>query len=67
MGSKTFSRAEVAKHNTIEDLWCIIDHTVYDLSDFVDAHPGGEVVLRQVAGTDATAGEYPKYPIDLLL
>jgi cytochrome b involved in lipid metabolism len=56
MASKTFSRAEVAKHNTTEDLWCIIDHTVYDLSEFVDAHPGGEVVLRQIAGTDATAG-----------
>jgi len=58
MASKTFSRAEVAKHNNPEDVWCIIDHKVYDLTDFLDAHPGGNVVLQQVAGTDATVDFY---------
>lgn len=56
--AKTFSRDEVAKHNTEEDVWFIIDSKVYDVSDFLDAHPGGEAVLRQVAGTDATAAFY---------
>lgn len=46
------------QHNTSEDIWVIVDHKVYDLSDFVDAHPGGEVVLRQVAGQDATQAFY---------
>ncbi|KAJ6010920.1 hypothetical protein N7451_002332 [Penicillium sp. IBT 35674x] len=58
MPSETLSRAEVAKHNTEDSLWCIIDHRVYDLTDFVDAHPGGSVVLAQVAGQDATADFY---------
>ncbi|CAN9124821.1 unnamed protein product [Alternaria alternata] len=52
------TRESVASHNTPEDLWCIIDHKVYDLSDFVDAHPGGSVVLEQVAGQDATTAFY---------
>lgn len=56
--AKTFSRDEVAKHNTEEDVWFVIDSKVYDVSDFLDAHPGGEAVLRQVAGTDATAAFY---------
>lgn len=56
--SKTFSRAEVAKHTSEDSLWCIIDHKVYDLTDFVDAHPGGNVVLNQVAGQDATVDFY---------
>jgi hypothetical protein len=56
--SKTFTRAEVAKHNTEDSLWCIIDHRVYDLTDFLDAHPGGSVVLAQVAGQDATTDFY---------
>ncbi|KAF2007978.1 acyl-CoA dehydrogenase family protein [Amniculicola lignicola CBS 123094] len=58
MPHATLTRASVAEHNTPDDLWCIIDHKVYDLSDFVDAHPGGSVVLEQVAGTDATSAFY---------
>ncbi|KAM0809363.1 putative Cytochrome b5 heme-binding domain-containing protein [Seiridium cardinale] len=56
--SKTFSRDEVAKHTSEDDVWFIIDSKVYDVSDFLDAHPGGEAVLRQVAGTDATVAFY---------
>src|SRR3954452_20984978 len=56
--SKTFTRAEVAKHNTEDSTWFIIDAVVYDVSDFLDAHPGGEAVLRQVAGKDATVDFY---------
>ena len=56
--SKSFTRAEVAQHNTEDSVWCIIDHRVYDLTDFVDAHPGGSVVLNQIAGTDATVDFY---------
>ncbi len=57
--AKTFTRAEVKKTAGSEDsVWFIIDSIVYDVSDFLDAHPGGESVLRQVAGTDATADFY---------
>lgn len=56
--NKRLTREEVAKNNTDESLWMIIDHKVYDLTDFVDAHPGGNVVLQQVAGQDATEAFY---------
>lgn len=56
--SPPLTREEVAKHNSDEDLFVIVDHKVYDLSDFVDAHPGGSVVLTQVAGQDATEAFY---------
>ncbi|KIV77618.1 hypothetical protein PV11_09406 [Exophiala sideris] len=56
--SQTLTRAEVAKNNTEDSLWCIIDHKVYDLTDFLDAHPGGSVVLQQIAGQDATSAFY---------
>lgn len=58
MPHQSLTRAAVASHNKPDDLWCIIDHKVYDLTDFVDAHPGGAVVLEQVAGTDATTHFY---------
>lgn len=47
MTSKTFAREEVAKNNTEDSLWFIIDSKVYDVTDFIDAHPGGEAVLKQ--------------------
>jgi hypothetical protein len=58
MPHASLTREAVAAHNKPDDLWCIIDHKVYDLTDFVDAHPGGAVVLEQVAGTDATSAFY---------
>ncbi|KAF2868923.1 acyl-CoA dehydrogenase family protein [Massariosphaeria phaeospora] len=58
MPHASLTRESVAAHNSSDDLWCIIDHKVYDLTDFVDAHPGGSVVLEQIAGTDATTAFY---------
>lgn len=55
---KTFTREHVRQQTSDESLWCIIDSVVYDLTEFVDAHPGGESVLRQVAGQDATSAFY---------
>ncbi|VUC34675.1 unnamed protein product [Clonostachys rosea] len=54
----SFTREEVRDHTSDESLWCVIDSTVYDLTDFVDAHPGGESVLKQIAGQDATTAFY---------
>ncbi|WFD33823.1 hypothetical protein MCUN1_000643 [Malassezia cuniculi] len=65
---KRVSREEVAKHNKRDDLWIIIDSVVYDLSDFIDAHPGGEAVLlsEDVAGQDATEFFFGLHTIDVL-
>lgn len=36
MPHASLTREAVAAHNKGDDLWCIIDHKVYDLTDFVD-------------------------------
>jgi len=51
---KEFTREEVAKHNTKESTWIIIDTRVYDLTRFSAMHPGGEGVILEVAGKEAT-------------
>ena len=47
--------AEVAKHNTKEDSWLVIDGKVYDISKFILSHPGGRSLIRAWQGRDATA------------
>lgn len=51
---KAFSADEIAKHNTATDLWIVYNGRVYDVSSYIDEHPGGEEVVVDVAGTDAT-------------
>jgi len=49
----TLSAAEVARHDSAEDCWLILEDVVYDITPFVAAHPGGDVMLRG-CGKDAT-------------
>ncbi|KAJ3410285.1 hypothetical protein HDV05_003967 [Chytridiales sp. JEL 0842] len=51
---KTFTKEEVATHNKEDDCWIIVAGKVYDISAFIDGHPGGQRVLMSVAGQDAT-------------
>mmetsp|Transcript_8578 Transcript_8578/g.11608 ORF Transcript_8578/g.11608 Transcript_8578/m.11608 type:complete len:479 (-) Transcript_8578:108-1544(-) len=48
-----FSSADVAKHNTINDCWLIVNGKVYDVTDFIARHPGGDIIMKY-AGNDAT-------------
>ena len=64
--SREITRDEVAKNNTDDSLWCIIDAKVYDLTDFADAHPGGLTVLQQVSGQDATVDFFNLHRLEVL-
>ncbi|PHH85330.1 hypothetical protein CDD83_583 [Cordyceps sp. RAO-2017] len=52
--SKEFSYQDVAEHNTKKDIYLVIHDKVYDCAQFIDEHPGGEEVMLDVAGQDAT-------------
>jgi len=50
MADKKYSMEEVKKHNKYSDLWVVIHGKVYDITKFVEEHPGGSEVLLDVAG-----------------
>jgi L-lactate dehydrogenase (cytochrome) len=39
--ARALSVQEISKHNIPDDLWLVVDDTVYDLTDFAPEHPGG--------------------------
>ncbi|KAG8369678.1 hypothetical protein BUALT_Bualt14G0038800 [Buddleja alternifolia] len=52
--SKVFSHSEVSAHNTPEDCWVIINAKVYNVTSYLNDHPGGDDVLLTAAGKDAS-------------
>jgi cytochrome b involved in lipid metabolism len=54
-GVEGITLSEVAKHSTKEDCWTAIDNTVYDLTPYIQKHPGGAGALANLCGIDGTA------------
>jgi cytochrome b involved in lipid metabolism len=53
--SQTFTPADVASHNSADKgMYIIVDSNVYDVTNFIDEHPGGAKILKRVAGKDAS-------------
>lgn len=46
--------SEVAKRNSAKEIWLVIHGRVYDVTRFLNEHPGGEEVLLEQAGADAS-------------
>ena len=52
--TRVFAMNEVANHKSKDDCWTVISGNVYDLTEFIKRHPGGDEILR-ACGTDGTS------------
>mmetsp|Transcript_13087 Transcript_13087/g.39581 ORF Transcript_13087/g.39581 Transcript_13087/m.39581 type:complete len:386 (-) Transcript_13087:271-1428(-) len=52
---KVFTVEEVAKHNTEKDCYIIVHRRVYDVTQYLDDHPGGYELIFRDGGKDATS------------
>ena len=51
---RIFTLSQVSQHRTKHDIWLVIDGRVLDVTKFLQEHPGGEEVLIEAAGKDAS-------------
>lgn len=51
----TFTVAEVQKHQSATDCWSVIKGQVYDLTSYVNGHPGGASFIKAICGKDGSA------------
>lgn len=49
-----YSLPTVQTHNQPTDCWLIIDHQVYDVTNYLDQHPGGARRIVPYCGQEAT-------------
>ncbi|CAK1601522.1 unnamed protein product [Parnassius mnemosyne] len=54
MSPAQFKRKDIEHRNTRNDAVFVIDNVVYDVTAFLDDHPGGIEVLLDNAGKDAS-------------
>ena len=50
----TYTYQEISKHNKDDDCWIIINNEVYNVTKFLDEHPGGKKAIMLYGGKDAT-------------
>jgi len=51
---KKYSLKEIAEHNSAKSTWIVIHDLIYDVTPFLDEHPGGEEILLEQAGKNGT-------------
>lgn len=49
-----YTAKDVAKHNSATDCWSIVKGNVYDLTSYVNRHPGGTAVIKAICGRDGS-------------
>lgn len=68
--NKKYTMQQVAKHNKKEDGWLVINNKVYNVTTWIDKHPGG-AVIENYLGRDATNAfksvGHPEYVMKTIL
>ncbi|KAG4253128.1 L-lactate dehydrogenase (cytochrome) [Fusarium proliferatum] len=52
--TRRVSLDDLKQHNTASDCWIAVHSKVWDITHFINEHPGGPEVLLKLAGSDAT-------------
>lgn len=50
-----YTLSDVAKHSSASSCWAAINGNVYDLTHWINQHPGGSGAILSLCGTDGSA------------
>ena len=64
--SKSYTLQEVSTHNSETSCWIVVDDVVYDVTRFLNSHPGGKGVLTKLAGKDVSSEFHDFHAKDVL-
>ena len=57
----SYSLSDVANHKSTSDCWTTIGGKVYNLTSFINQHPGGSSAILSLCGKDGTAAFNQKH------
>ena len=49
-----YTLKEVSQHNTLNDCWIIYNKNVYNITEYLNKHPGGSSLILDFSGEDIT-------------
>ena len=52
---KVFTMEDLKEHAHVSSCWILIKGNVYDVTSFIDEHPGGSEIVVESTGKDATS------------
>ena len=52
--TKTYSLSDIASRNKPTDCWTIVNGKVYDLTAWINKHPGGDQSILSICGIDGS-------------
>ncbi|XP_044491909.1 cytochrome b5 [Mangifera indica] len=52
--TKLYTIQEASQHNTRDDCWIVVNNKVYDVTSYLEEHPGGDDVVLASTAKDAT-------------
>ncbi len=53
--SPSYTAADVASHSTSRSCWTIVNNKVYDITSYIERHPGGPEAILKICGKDGTS------------
>jgi len=60
---KQYTWSEVEKHKTHDDCWIVVKGKIYDVTSWIDKHPGGTQMIISNGGRESTAAFISYHPL----